>query len=98
MVDEFDEDFPEEEEEVKEEKREERRGRPAKPVPSPVSKYKQIPKETPKETPKEKYAAFHIPERAGVVNLETDKPVGEDVLSLLAVILNDLQVIKEAVC
>lgn len=43
------------------------------------------------------YTAFHQPERVGVANTKTGQPVGEDVMTLLALILTKLENIEEGV-
>lgn len=60
-----------------------KRGRPKK---APVNTAKR---------PLNTFSAYHIPERAGVKNNRTGQPVGEDVYSLLALILTKLESIEE---
>lgn len=44
------------------------------------------------------FSAFHLPEQIGVKNDKTNEIVGQDVYSILAKLMTEVQAIKEAVC
>lgn len=97
----FDEDFDDEEFDGEEEPEVERaapiknmRGGPKKPSnPSRSPQNQRKTQDAPVE-PQRRYAAFHSPERMGVVDVETNEVIGEDVHSLLADIIDRLERIE----
>lgn len=102
---EFDSDFEDEEEENLDDEEEkpvrtiktETRGRPRKEEARTETRQASVPKSKSEETGVE-YAPFAVEARTGIMNKATREPIGEDVYTILAVVLNKLQKIEEAVC
>jgi hypothetical protein len=65
-------------------------------MPSPIKQKKFSSKEN--EKTETTYSAYHFPERIGVKNDLDNSPIGEDVYSVLALILTKLEKIESAVC
>jgi hypothetical protein len=101
--DEFDEfEAEEEQEETEEEPRQ--KGRP--PIrkempksfrPEPQEEEQEERQAKPKEETEDRFAAFHMPERIGILDKKNNKVIAEDIMTAIAEIKNDLQKIKEAV-
>lgn len=63
----------------------------------PTAKEKRHPHAKKPES-EDRYTAYHSPERAGVMDKETNRPVLEDDLTFKAWVMNKLQKIEDAVC
>jgi hypothetical protein len=101
--DELDDDFNDPEEDLEAEEQEQIK--PQKTVVKTVRReevqqVKQIPQQkvTKSTDVSVEYSPFAVEARVGVMNKATREPIGEDIYTVLAVVLNKLQKIEEAVC
>ena len=91
-----------EEDEEQEEEKPVRLGRPPikreePPIREDERQLKQRFAKSSEEDKKPRFSAYHITERVGVLDNKTEKPIGEDLMVLIADIKNDLDEIKKAV-
>jgi len=91
------EDFVEPDEEEEDKIEFENTKKPLVPNRRPTAKEKRHPK-APKPEVEDRYVPYHSPERAGILDKETNKPVLEDDLTFKAWVMNKLQKIEDAVC
>lgn len=104
-IDDFDEEEedeePDEDEEEEKPKKIETRGRPPKreiEEDEPVSIKHKVSSARNDDKVETTYSAYHLPERTGIKNDSNNTPVGEDIYSVLAVILTKIERIEQSVC
>lgn len=71
--------------------------KPLVPDRRPTAKEKRHPKAAKPKT-EDRYQPYHSPERAGILDRQTEKPVLEDDLTFKAWVMNKIQKIEDAVC
>jgi len=94
--DEEEDDYVEPEEDEEDDKVESEE-KPRTPDRRPTAKEKRHPRAAKPET-EDRYVPYHTPERAGILDKQTDKPILEDDLTFKAWVMNKLQKIEDAVC